>query len=175
MWGRSQWAGSPPAIQEGGNWADMRSCSSGSCGAISGANSATSTSAPTSAPPTQSRAPPRFHPAIHRDEFPTGRSSARSAMRSAMAQPRIKQRHREVYGEIERDEEHGKGQDQALDQGKVAIDHRVDRHVANAFIGENALDQHGTAEQERDLDAAERNGRDQRVGKYLAQQYLWAR
>ena len=71
-----------------------------------------------------------------------------------------------------RNEERGEGQYQALDQRKVAVDHRVDRHVADALIGKNALDQHGAAEQQRHLDATERNGRDQCIGKHLAQQDL---
>src|SRR5437764_636023 len=83
---------------------------------------ATSTSTVTSAPPTQSRDPPRLRPAIHRD----GGRAALSRARSTMAQPRIEQRHQEVDGEIERDEQHGEGQDQALDQREIAIDHRVD-------------------------------------------------
>src|SRR6266852_5706884 len=164
----SQYARSPPTTQAGGNCADIRSCSSGSCSAISGASSAASTRTPTSAAPTQSRGPPRFNPAIQRDGGP----SALSGARSTMAQPRIEQRDHEIDAEIERDEENGEGQDQALDQREIAIDHRVDRHVADPLIGEDALDQHGAAKQQRDLDAAERNGWDQRIGKHLAQQDL---
>ena len=37
---------------------------------------------------------------------------------------------------------------QPLDQRQVAIDHGVDRHVADALVGEDALDQHRAADQE---------------------------
>ena len=51
----------------GGSFADSRSCSSGSCGASTGASSAASTNIAVTAAPIQSRAPPRFKSAIIRD------------------------------------------------------------------------------------------------------------
>src|ERR1700722_3239561 len=157
---------SPPSIQAGGNCADSRSCSIGSCGASSGASSATKKNRPTNATPSQSRCPPRANPASHRD----GRSTGPLTATSTMTQPRVQQRHQQVDREVEGDEEDGEGQDQPLDQRKIAVDHRVDRHVADPLIGEDAFHQHGAAKQQCDLNAAERDRWNERVGKHLAQQ-----
>ena len=60
-------------------------------------------------------------------------------------------------------------QHQALDQRQVAVDHRIDRHVADAGIGEDALDDHRAADQERELDAGQRERRADRVAQRLLQ------
>ena len=49
------------------------------------------------------------------------------------------------------------GQDEALDQRKIAVDDRVDREIADAGIGEDALDQHRAAEQKGELHAGQRS------------------
>src|SRR3984957_17878292 len=157
---------SPPCIQAGGNWAESRSCSIGSCGASGGANSATKSSKATTAPPTQSRGPPRLSAAIHGAVRSIGALTARSTI----AQPRVQQRDQNIDDKIEGDEENSKGQDQSLDQGEIAVDHRVDRHIADPLIGEDAFDQHRSPQQQRDLDAAECDRRNQRVREPLPQQ-----
>src|ERR1700761_7319920 len=124
-----------PCIQAGGNCADSRSCSIGSCGASSGANSATRKSRNTNELPSQSLCPPRATPPSHCD----GRRAGPLAARSTMTQPRVQQRHQQIDRQIEGNEEDGEGQDQSLDQRKVAVDHRVDRHVADSLIGEDAF------------------------------------
>ena len=60
-------------------------------------------------------------------------------------------------------------QHQPLDQRQVAIDHRVDRHVADARIGEDALDDHRAADQEGELHAGQRQRRPDRVAQRLLQ------
>src|ERR1700677_932754 len=158
---------SPPCIHAGGICAARRSCSTGSCGASSGANSATRSSKATTAPPSQSCGPPRLTAAVHGKVRPIGALTARSTM----AQPRIQQRDQHIDDKIERDEEDGKGEDQSLSQREIALDHRVARHIANPLIGEDALDQNRSAQQQRDLDTAERHRRNQRVREHLPQQY----
>ena len=59
-------------------------------------------------------------------------------------------------------------QHEALDQRQVAVDHRLDRHVADARIGEDALDDHGAAEQEGELHAGQRQRRADGVAQRLA-------
>ena len=50
-------------------------------------------------------------------------------------------------------------QHQALDQRQIAIDDGVDRHIADARIGEDALDDHRAADQEGELHAGQRERR----------------
>src|SRR5260370_1201498 len=84
------------------------------------ATSTTKKKRPTSALPSQSRCPPRATPASHRD----GRSTGPLTATSTMTQPRVQQRHQHIDREVEGDEEDGEGQDQPLDQRKIAVDHR---------------------------------------------------
>src|SRR5580698_4157066 len=121
---------SPPCIHAGGICAERRSCSIGSCGA----SNATSSSKATTAPPIQSRGPPRLSGAVQGEASSIGPPTATSTM----AQPRIQQRDQDIDDKIESDEPDGKGQDQPLYQREIPVDHRVDRHVADPLIGEDA-------------------------------------
>jgi hypothetical protein len=58
---------------------------------------------------------------------------------------------------------------QALDQREIAIDDGIDRQIADAGIGEDALDDHGAADQEGELNAGERQRRADRVAQRLLQ------
>src|SRR5579883_1170839 len=131
---------SAPLRQKGGSKEERRSCSSGSWGARRGAASATITSSSSTARPKRTR------PLL---------SAAPSALRSTMTDPGIEQDVGHVDDEIERDEEHGEGEDEPLDERQVAVDDGADRHIADAGIAEDALDQHGAADDEGELHAAQ--------------------
>ena len=70
------------------------------------------------------------------------------------------------------DEQQREDQHDALDQRQVAVDHRVDRHVAEALIGEQPLDDHRAADQEGELHADQRQRRQRGVRQRLAQDHL---
>src|SRR6516162_856449 len=143
-------AGSAPPRQKGGSSVLRRFWSSGSCGATSDA----ATSAPRMAAPTQRRAAPD--------------AAAMSVRSSPMADPRVEQHVAEVDGEVGEDEEDREGEDQALDEREVAIDHRADGEIADPGIAEDPLDEHGAAEEEGELHAREGHRRDKRVAQGLA-------
>src|ERR1700687_5992558 len=128
-------AGSPPAVKDGGNSVRSRSCSSGSCGATAGAKRAVKSTRPTIVPPTMLRASRRGR---------ARRSSSGTA--STMLQPRIEPGDEYVDRQVDGDEDDGEGDHQPLDEGQVAVDHGIDRHVADPLIGEDALDQHRAAD-----------------------------
>ena len=67
------------------------------------------------------------------------------------------------------DEESAENEHQPLDQRQVAVDHRVDRHVADAGIGEDALDDDRAADQEGELHAGQRQRRRDCVAQRLLQ------
>ena len=70
------------------------------------------------------------------------------------------------------DEQQREDQHDALDQRQVAVDHRVDRHVAEALVGEQPLDDDGAADQEGELHADQRQRRQGGVLQRLAQDDL---
>ncbi len=63
----------------------------------------------------------------------------------------------EVDGQIDQDEHQPESQYQPLDQGQVAIDDRIDGHIAEPGVGEGeyALDDHRAAQQEGELNAGQ--------------------
>ena len=67
------------------------------------------------------------------------------------------------------DEDDGENQHEPLDQRQIAIDHGLDRHVADAGIGEDALDNDRAADQEGELHAGQRERRADRVAQRLLQ------
>src|SRR6516225_1974211 len=130
-------AGSPPSAKAGGSSVERRSWSSGSCGASTGATRAATRTIPTIAPPTMPRA----------SIWMRARRSS-GAVASAMLQPRIEPGDQDIDEQVDHDEDDGEGDHQPLDEGQVAVDHGVDRHVADALIGEDALDQDGPTDEE---------------------------
>ena len=143
----------------------MRSCSSGSCGAIQGAASASDAE--------------QENEAAADDDLGIAQRSAdsrrqRSARRCVAARrcaraPRqpcrslgLSSDDEQIDAHVDQDEQRAEHQRQALDQRQVAIDDRVDRHIADAGIGEDALDDHRAADQEGELHAGQRQRRRRR-------------
>ena len=80
-----------------------------------------------------------------------GLRPGREVRASSMAQPRIEQRIHHVDGEVDQHEEQREDQHDALDQRQVAIDDGVDRHVAEALVGKQPLDDDRAADEEGEL------------------------
>src|SRR5690606_30076084 len=149
----------------GGILSSIRSWARGSCGARNGAKTAASTTI-------------RSHPAeSHRRRFRRrprvrGPECTGFIVVSAMTQPRVQKGVGQIDSQIHQDEDAGKRQDDTLYQWKVAVDDGVDRHIAQAFVGEQALDYDGTTYQKRKLHADERKCRQGRITKRLAEDHL---
>ena len=86
-----------------------------------------------------------------------------------MAQPRIGRDDEQIDNHVDDDEQRAEHQRQSLNQRQVAIDDGVDRHVADAGIGEDALDDDSAADQEGELHARQRQRRRDRVAQRLLQ------
>src|SRR5262245_13098577 len=124
----------------------MRSCASGSCGMTRGAKTAASAMS-----------------ASHRPESHSlGPAFTVMTRASSMAEPRIEQRIAQIDQEINGDEEERKDEDDALDERQIAVDHGIDRHIAETFVGEQPFDDHGPADQESELHAGQSECRNDR-------------
>jgi len=115
-------------------------------------NSATRSSKATTAPPSHSRGPPRLSAAIH-GEVRSDRSADGEVNHCASLGS--SERDQNIDDKIEGDEENSKGQDQSLDQGEIRG--LITASIAILpipLIGEDAFDQHRSAKQQGDLNAA---------------------
>src|ERR1700733_1361321 len=160
----------------GGNVAANRFCASGSCGAISGANTARTISNRMKPPATTTLGSPSRRRAVDGGFGSAGaddvvevgdQCSTSPALR--VPQARIERCHREICPDIDQDEDQSEQQDQTLDQREIAVDDRVDGEIADARIGEDALNDHRAADQEGELHAGERQRRADRVAQRLLQ------
>src|SRR6516225_8521733 len=145
----------PPSTPKGGRLPDIRSCSSGSCGAMTGARIAARRSRRMKPPPARTfgsrKSAARAWPSRRRVAA-AGRGRAIS---SATIEARVQGDDAKVDREIDENEERAEDEHQPLDQRLVAVDHRVDRHIADAGISEDALDDHRAADQEGELHAGQ--------------------
>ena len=75
----------------------------------------------------------------------------------------------EVGEQVERDVGGRRDEDDALDDGVVAVEDRVDDQLAEAGNGEHLLGQHRAREQRAELERAERDDRRQRIAQAVLQ------
>lgn len=86
-----------------------------------------------------------------------------------MSEPGVEEGDQKIDRDVDRNEDDGEYDHESLNERQIAIDHGLDRHVSNAGISENALDNNSAADEEGELDASERERWADRVAQRLLQ------
>src|SRR6476660_8997784 len=91
-----------------------------------------------------------------------------SSLKSAVAYPRIEKRIQQVDREIDHDEEHGDEQNESLNHRVIAAGDGLDEKLADAIEVENLFCYDETADQKCELEADDRDNRQQGVAHRMA-------
>src|SRR5580692_12018200 len=155
----------PPSYQAGGSFTDSRNCSSGECGARTSAKIAVKTIS-------ERMTRPATAPLFSRKEAQNSAKlegcaaelkGAARVTSAAMTDPWVDGAIEHVDEKVDDDHYRRDQHDAALQGGIIAARDRIDQPMADARPGEDIFGEHRASHQAADLEADDRDHRDQRV------------